>query len=50
MQWTLEHHKHYSTEHLQKADKHRLIQELDKNPTPARQGITGKRRRTRHSI
>lgn len=50
MQWTLEHHKHYSTEHMQKAKKHHMAQELDKNPTPLRKGITGKRRITRHTI
>jgi hypothetical protein len=50
MQWTIEHHKHYSTEHLQKAEKYRLAQELEKNPTPPRKGILGRRRVTRHNI
>ena len=50
MQWTMEHHKHYSTEHMQKAEKYRQAQELDKKPSPPlRKGVTGKRRNT-HSI
>ena len=50
MQWTMEHHKHYSTEHMQKAEKYRQAQELDKKPAPPRKGVTGKRRFTGRSI
>ncbi len=46
MQWTVEHHKHYSTEHLQKANKQQVMAELaQKSAYP--KGILGKRRNSR---
>lgn len=50
MKWTFDHYKHYSTEHMQKADKQRLAQELDKNQIAPREGILGKRREKRHNV
>jgi|GEM_PF-6938541 len=50
MKWTFDDYKHYSTEHLQKAEKQRLAIELEKHLTPLRRGLSGKRRNERHTI
>lgn len=50
MQWTFDNYKHYSAEHMQKAEKHRLAQELDRNVEPRRREVLGKRRVVRHNL
>lgn len=44
MQWTMDDHKRYLAEHLERAERARQIQEAQNNPTPLRRGILGKRR------
>ncbi|MGB7338062.1 MAG: hypothetical protein WBC91_04140 [Phototrophicaceae bacterium] len=50
MKWTFDDYRHYSTEHMQKADKQRQARELDKDPTPQRRGVLGKRRGNSHTV
>ncbi|MEM9953197.1 MAG: hypothetical protein AAF846_16450 [Chloroflexota bacterium] len=50
MKWTFDDYRHYSTEHLQKAEKRRVAREGKLESMPRRRGVQGKRRPTTHSL
>jgi len=50
MKWTFDNYKHYSTEHMQKAEKKRLAEEVNKDQLPQRKGVLGTRRRKTHNL
>ena len=49
MQWTFEHHKHYSAEHQQKVNKRQLVAE-DSPKSALPKSIVGKRREAQYSL
>lgn len=47
MNYQFEHYKQLSTEHLNKAEKHRLVELAKHDDTPLRRGVLGKRQNAR---